>query len=430
MRILFIVPYAPSLIRVRPYHFVRGLAGRGHRLVVAAPWANREDRADLESLREFGCEILTARLPKWRSFANCGVGLAQSEPLQSAYCWHPELARKIENVLAAEPFDVIHVEHLRGARYGLHALDFVRRRAGQAAETRPRVVWDSVDCISGLFEMASERGGGLMRRLTAFDRPRTRIYEGKLVTAFDRVVATTERECEALQRLAAPVVARRPTAVCNGVDLDYFAHSGGVRALETIVMTGKMSYHANVAAAKHLVEEVMPLVWRERPSVKVEIVGKAPSAEVLALGYPEGAARNGQRREVVVTGEVLDLRPHLWRATVAVAPIVYGAGVQNKVLEAMAASAPVVATPGAAGSLTARNGKEMLVGGTPEALASHLLTLLANEDLRRRIGNAGRAFVENNHGWESAVEALEDVYRDAIEPSGAASRQKALEREL
>ena len=427
MRILFIVPYAPSLIRVRPYHFVRGLAARGHRLVVAAPWTSREDRAELETLREFGCEILTARLSGWRSLANCGVGLTKSEPLQSVYCWQPELARRIETTLAAERFDVIHVEHLRGARYGLEALEHVRRRSG---ETRPKVVYDSVDCISGLFELASERGGGLMRRVRSFEQPRTRIYEGRLVAAFDRVIATTERECEALQQLATPGSAPRPVSVCNGVDLDYFAHRTGVREPETIVMTGKMSYHANVAAAKYLVEDVMPLVWRERPSVRVEIVGKAPTADVLALAYTEGASHGAQRREVVVTGEVLDLRPHLWRASVAVAPIVYGAGVQNKVLEAMAASAPVVVTPPAVGSLAAQNGKDLLVGESPQALASHLLTLLANEDLRRRIGSSGRAFVERNHSWESAVELLERVYLDAIEPSSERARQAALEREL
>jgi glycosyltransferase involved in cell wall biosynthesis len=430
MRILFIVPYAPSLIRVRPYHFVRGLAARGHRIVVAAPWTTREDYAELESLREFGCEILAARLPKWRSLANCGLGLAKSEPLQSLYCWQPELSSRIEATLAAEPFDVIHVEHLRGACYGLQALDVVRRRSANTGDTRPTVVYDSVDCISGLFELARARGGGFMRRVTSFEQPRTRLYEGRLVAAFDRVIATTERECEALRLLAAPAATPRPIAVCNGVDLDYFAHRAGGRDAETIVMTGKMSYHANVAAAKYLVEEVMPRVWRERPNVRVEIVGKGPTADVLALAYSEGGSNQGYRREVVVTGEVLDLRPYLWRASVAVAPIVYGAGVQNKVLEAMAASAPVVATPPAVGSLAARNGKDLLVGESAQALASHLLTLLANEDLRRRIGSAGRAFVERNHSWESAVELLEQVYQDALDPAQDRARQEAWDRGL
>jgi glycosyltransferase involved in cell wall biosynthesis len=431
MKILFVAPYAPSLIRVRPYHFVRGLAARGHRIVVAAPWATRDDRGELESLREFGCETMTAPLPKWRSMLNCGMALAGSAPLQSAYCWSPELAGKIEQAIAAEPFDLIHVEHLRGARYGLRAMELVTRGAMRRSGARPRVIWDSVDCISGLFGQASERGAGPMRWLTAFEQPRTRAYEGMLASAFDRVVVTTEREAAALQRLAAPTPAPLPAAVCNGVDLDYFAFHGGLRAAETVVMTGKMSYHANVAAAKCLIEEVMPLVWQERPRVKVEIVGKNPTREALALAYPEGRAGGGrQRGQVAVTGEVLDLRPHLWRAAVAVAPIVYGAGVQNKVLEAMAASTPVVATPAAVGALQARNGKDLLVGSNPAELASHLLTLLANQDLRQRIGDAGRAFVERHHGWESAVASLESVYGDAMAPVRERQPQEALEREF
>jgi glycosyltransferase involved in cell wall biosynthesis len=431
MRILFIVPYAPSLIRVRPYHFVRGLAERGHRVVVAAPLASREERTDLESLREFGCEILAAPLPKWRSMLNCLLGLTRRAPLQSAYCWQPELALKIEKALGAEPFDIIHVEHLRGARYGLRAMDQLRKRPAKAS-FRPRVIWDSVDCISSLFGQASERGNGALTRCwTAFEQPRTRAYEGAMVGAFDRVVVTTEREADELMQLAAPAPVTRPAAVCNGVDLDYFAFRGGLRSPETIVMTGKMSYHANVAAAKFLVDEVMPLVWKERPRVKVELVGKNPTREVSALAYPQMRPGTAQQRgEVVVTGEVLDLRPHLWRAAVAVAPIVYGAGVQNKVLEAMAASTPVVCTQIAVGALRVRNGKDLFVGSDPSEMASHLLTLLANQDLRRRIGDAGRTFVEQNHGWQSAVERLESVYQDALEPARDRAARAAVEWEL
>ncbi|MCB9384643.1 MAG: glycosyltransferase [Bryobacterales bacterium] len=426
MRILFIVPYPPSLIRVRAYHFVRGLAARGHRVTVAAPWVTPADRAELENVREFGCEVLTAQVSKYRSMTNCAFALASSAPLQSAYSWSPELARMIEQALIDKPFEIIHVEHLRGARYGLFALDVIKRLA-RGSEQRPRVVFDSVDCISNLFEQSSSRGGGIMRWLTGFDRPRTQAYEGRLVRAFDRTVATTQHETDSLARLAAATLDAPPAPVGNGVDLDYFAHRHGVRAPETIVMTGKMSYHANVAAAKYLVEEVMPIVWAERPHVRVEIVGKAPTTEVQALAYPEGRPQK-RSREVLVTGEVPDLRPYLWRAAVAVAPIVYGAGVQNKVLEAMAASAPVVSSPQAVSSLGVRNGKDLLIGRTAEEMASHLLTLLANEDLRRRIGDAGRAFVEERYGWDSALATLESIYEEAMAPGNLEASEAAMER--
>ncbi len=66
MRILFVVPYTPNLIRVRPYNLIRGLAARGHPVTVATLWSSPQEQADL----------------------------------------HP---------------DVMHIEHLRGARYGLRS---------------------------------------------------------------------------------------------------------------------------------------------------------------------------------------------------------------------------------------------------------------------------------------------------------------------
>ena len=121
------------------------------------------------------------------------------------------------------------------------------------------------------------------------------------------------------------------TVLPNGVDLDYFCPSPEPRRPATVVISGKMSYHANVTAALHLVEGIMPLVWRERPGVKVTIVGANPPRPIrqLAQRFP------GQ---VEVTGTVPDVRPYLRRASLAAAPVPYGAGIQNKVLEAMALS--------------------------------------------------------------------------------------------
>ena len=105
-----------------------------------------------------------------------------------------------------------------------------------------------------------------------------------------------------------------------------------------------MSYHANVTAALHLVNDIMPRVWAHKPEVRLWIVGKDPTPDVQAC-----AARHPGT--VVVTGSVPDMRDYLRRATMAVVPVVYGAGIQNKVLEAMACGTPVVTSDKATASL-------------------------------------------------------------------------------
>jgi glycosyltransferase involved in cell wall biosynthesis len=218
-------------------------------------------------------------------------------------------------------------------------------------------------------------------------------------------VVTGASDATALLALAATSSGERPPPVFvvpNGVDLAYFAPTGTARDADEIVFAGRMSYHANVAAAVHLVEQVMPLVWRERPAARVTIAGAAPAPRVRALARREERVR--------VTGGVPDIRPYLGRAAVAACPLVYAAGIQNKVLEAMACATPVVASSEACDALGVRPGVHLLQADGATAFAGAVLRLLGDEDLRRRLGRSGREYVEAQHDWGAVTERLEDVY--------------------
>jgi len=193
----------------------------------------------------------------------------------------------------------------------------------------------------------------------------------------------------------------------NGVDLDYFQPRVGARDARTIILTGKMSYHANVTAALYLVNEIMPRVWQSEPAARVQIVGQNPTSAVRAL-----AQAHPQRVEV--TGGVVDIRPRLAQATLAVAPILYGAGIQNKVLEAMALATPVVATSKAVAALAVQRETQVLVGDHPDELAQHMIRLLTAPSLCERLGSQGRRYVEQQHDWHKITQELECVYRSQL----------------
>ena len=424
MHILFLVPYTPTLIRTRSYNLLRGLARHGHAVTLATLWENEQDRAALEQFENDGIRVLSARLTKARAFWNMLRALPTGAPLQSVYCWKPELMRNLQFAICHPEliegrnlqFDLIHVEHLRGARYGLFLQSAIRN-----SQFAIPVVWDSVDCISHLFEQAARTSHSPFERfITRFELARTRHYEALLVNKFNRVLVTSPVDAVALTELASRFTFHAPhstpsvtrhlspvTVLPNGVDLEYFAPSTTPHDPYTIVFTGKMSYHANVTAALHLVNDIMPLVWRARPDVRVNIVGYKPPTRIRAL-----ATRHSPL--VTVFDSVPDLRPYLQRAAVAVAPIPYGAGIQNKVLEAMACATPVIATPQAVSALQAVDGEQLLVGADATAFARQVLRLLDDVELRQRIGAGGRRFVEQNHDWNKIVERLEDIYHETV----------------
>ncbi len=140
--------------------------------------------------------------------------------------------------------------------------------------------------------------------------------------------------------------------------MDYFCPRPEFqRDAETIVFSGKMSFHANISMAQYLVAEIMPRIWKIRPGARLYIVGKDPSGDIKRL------AKNPL---ITVTGTVPDIRPFLWRATVAVVPLLYGAGIQNKILEAMATATPVVTTCKALVALQVRSGEQLFASDDPD----------------------------------------------------------------
>lgn len=403
MRILFTVPYPPSPIRVRSYNFIRGLAARGHEVTVATVWRDEAERADVERLTAEGLEVSAQPLSAIRSAWNCLRAIPSGEPLQAAFCWQPALAAALSERLRSRQVDVIHVEHLRGARYALALLS-------QARTHQVPIIWDSVDCISHLFEQTLKHSSSLKGRWMArLDLARTRRFEARVPLRFDRILATSTVDAAHLMSLmgdnpgVAPAMLPTVDVVPNGVDLDYFTSDGGPRDPATLVFTGKMSYHANVTAALTLLRDIMPRIWSQRPDVKLIIVGKKPPKAVrdLADRYPT---------RVTVTGFVPDIRPYLWRSTIAVAPLSYSAGTQYKVIEAMACGTPVVASPQAASGLNAKFGEELLVSNSAESQAHDILSLLADRERRARLGRAGRTYVERHHSWRSTAEQLETIY--------------------
>jgi glycosyltransferase involved in cell wall biosynthesis len=134
------------------------------------------------------------------------------------------------------------------------------------------------------------------------------------------------------------------------------------------------------------------------PHATLAIVGPRPAEKVAALNGRDGA---------IVTGYVDDVRVELWRAQAAVAPLRIARGVQNKVLEAMAAGTPVVATASAAEGIEADPGRDLLVADEPRAFADAILALLSDGELAARIAARGRAAAVAGHSWDANVSRLE-----------------------
>jgi polysaccharide biosynthesis protein PslH len=403
MRIAYIVPYVPNLIRTRPHNFITQLTSLGHEVAVFTLGSNKQEWMDAQTLKGKCSEMHYHSQPVWRSLLTSAAAIPSSKPLQSVYSWQRGMAVQVSQRVFRQEFDIVHVEHLRGSRYGV----FLKSRF----PTMP-IVWDSVDCISHLFRQAASQSRSFFGKVvTRFELPRTEHTEGNLVCMFDHVLVTSSADREALLELAPSGKLPSPVSVLpNGVDLDYFQPKPEFqRDSETIVFSGKMSYHANITMVRYLVTEIMPRIWRVRPAAHLCIAGKDPPSEIKDL------EKNPLIR---VTGTVDDIRPFLWRATVSVVPLLYGVGIQNKILEAMAAGTPVVTTCRALPALQVQPGKDLLASNDPDEFAQAVLRVIEDRNLQRRMRAAGVNYVRTFHNWTQIASQLLNIYQQTLNVDG------------
>lgn len=386
---------------------MQGLRKQGHQVSLATISTNPTDQDSISKLMDAGFDVNCVSQPRMRSILNAFKALPGRTPLQSVYSWQPNLADLIQKLLKSSdgtpPYDIVHVEHLRGSKYALFIKE-LRNQPGYSHLKSTPIIWDSVDSISHLFRQASKNSRKLTSRMiTRLELPRTERYERSLATAFDQILVTSPIDQQAYFDICKGIKENIPISILpNGVDLSYFAPIPFTEKTDnTLVISGKMSYHANITMVHNLYNNIMPLIWKSQPNVQLWIVGKDPDGSILRLD---------QHPNVKVTGTVPDIRPYVQKAKVAVAPIQYGAGIQNKVLEAMSCGTPVVCAGQAISALQVRPGVDLITADDAQSFADATLRLLTDPELGERVGNAGRKYVEANHDWEKITTKLLEIY--------------------
>lgn len=203
------------------------------------------------------------------------------------------------------------------------------------------------------------------------------------------------------------------SVVANGVDTGHFAPDGSAAVPGRLVFEGTMNFPPNEQAALHLVKDIMPRIWARQPQASVALVGRNPGPALRALA--------GER--VLVTGSVPDVRRHVLQAEVFVCPLLSGAGIKNKLLQAWAMQRPVVATGLSTGGLDARDGVDLLVRDGAEAFAGAVLDLLGDPQRRLALGRAGREVAVTRFAWAAMATRFETLLLSAAQ---AARAERAL----
>jgi glycosyltransferase involved in cell wall biosynthesis len=254
------------------------------------------------------------------------------------------------------------------------ALDTLRPELGSA-----RIVYDCVDSPLLHYKREMARNGvpSLLRRA---DLWKTKRWERRLTRNVDASVYISPIDAAA----AMDGEPSTSTVIPNGVFVDDVPPVGLQEATEPYLgFLGHMGYPPNIDAALRLHDEIFRPLKSEMPALKLMIIGRAPDPRVQRL----------TASDVVVTGTVDNIWEHIARVKIFSFPLASGAGLQNKLLEAMYAGKPVVTTEICRRSLGARGGRDLLASESTTGLRDHVRALLTDDQLARSLSEAGQRFV-------------------------------------
>jgi glycosyltransferase involved in cell wall biosynthesis len=425
MKILFLTPQLPNPphkgTTIRNFNLIKQLS-RDHEIHLLSFIRSEDDLPWCEELRKYCRRVETVIAPAHSIARRLLAFFLSPLPDMAVRLPSAEFSEKLNAALQREDYDIIQVEGIEMARYGLESQGYDLAGAlmagmGWSAQrdpvSRACLVFDDHNAEYVLQRRAFETDRRYPRHWARalyswVQSRRLRRYEAAICRAAGHVIAVSERDREALRAIApaAPV-----TVVPNGVDSAFFtamAPAGGytanpsrVRHLASLVFTGTLDFRPNIDAVTWFCQEVLPLIKKEIFHIHFYIVGKSPSREIQRL--TNDAA-------VTVTGYVPDVRPYVAQAKVYVVPIRMGSGTKLKVLEAMAMGVPVVSTTLGAEGIAVTPGEDILLADDPAAFAASVVDLLNNEPLRASMGRKGRVLMESRYDWQVIVPELARVY--------------------
>lgn len=228
--------------------------------------------------------------------------------------------------------------------------------------------------------------------------------EAKLLSAYEGVLAAKSAKTYLVSDQEAAVFERYHVdfsgnigGLKNGVDTEFFSPADTTPDNDTLIFTGAMDYKPNVEAVTWFVEHVWDAVLSMVPSAKLVIAGGPENPAIRKLEEKNG---------ISVTGYVHSMPEVLRGASIAIAPLLTARGIQNKVLEAMACSLPVIATSAANEGIEAKHGEAIMVADTAQPFLKAVVELLTDKSLRKSMGSNAREFVRDEFSWETAYNLL------------------------
>ena len=386
MKILIIttrVPYPPYKgDKLKIFNIARQLAKKNSVTIVTF-LRNRNQIKDVEELKKHNIKVIYEKISLLESCFNIIEAIFREIPFQVAWYKSKKMHKKIKDLITKGNYDVAYFHLIRSAQY------LVNNNGNSVLQ-----VVDFTDAVSLYLDRFTKiERNPIKKILLGIEKKRVEKYE-KIAERFNIVFICSEVDREYLLNRS---INANIKILRNGVDVDNFKIENVQKEKNRIIFTGNMPYYANYDAAIYFAKDIFPKVLKQIPDAKFFIVGQNPPRRIKALSS----------ENVIVTGYVEDLRKEYLKSCVNVAPMRFGAGTLNKILEAIVLRVPIVATSVAVEGLPKDIKQSILVAKDSNDFADKLIRLLKNNESANKESEKKQTEFIKTLRWENIVSHFE-----------------------
>jgi glycosyltransferase involved in cell wall biosynthesis len=378
--------------------------------------AERQNVVPLQPLCRGGINTVLLQRSRWRDLAACIRAAGTGGSLLIERDASAAMGSAVRAALTSSQFAAVHVDHLQ-------MMSFVPSPDDPLLEGT-RVILDQHNVEHHILQRIAQIGQGtsLPLRWTArWDLPRLRRFEQAACRRADRILVVSKEDASLVTELLGKEAAAEKIRITPiGVDTEYFMPGNGntnvgrhinaalAKPLRGPILTvGTMYWPPNIDSVQWFCGKILPLVRKDLPEVRFQIVGAKPTPQVRNLGAV-------QPEVVSVTGTVPDVRPYMAACGVFVVPLRAGSGMRVKILQAMAMGLPIVSTSLGAEGIAVIQGQNILLADTDDDFAEAVTLILTYPALADRLGRAARELAVRQYSWGVAGQELLHVYHEEI----------------
>jgi glycosyltransferase involved in cell wall biosynthesis len=156
-----------------------------------------------------------------------------------------------------------------------------------------------------------------------------------------------------------------------------------------------MSYPPNILAAEYIIKQIVPVLVKKNIKFKLLLCGSSPGRKLQRY----------QSDNILIQGWVDDIRIPYSKSKIFIAPIEIGAGMQNKILEAISCKIPCITSELVNKGINMPEGSIIIASG-PEDYAEKIILLLGNKELYDSLTNNAFDYINKTYNWKIISEKL------------------------